>query len=233
MYCTRVNIDKYELAESEIAELKQIAQEIGRMPSIEVPPDAKSLEDLSAKTQATIKKLDAIFHEEIPRGESGKIYSEVTPVGGDKKAEAIQDVVNELNTTLADVMYVGDSITDEKALKLVRENGGLTVSFNGNRYAIRNAEIAVLSESSTVISVIAEVFVKFGKNQVLDLIEHWEHETLEKSLTSLTALDALLKEHPSKLPKVEAITSENIDALSTESSNFRNKFRGKTIGSLG
>ena len=46
-------------------------------------------------------------------------------------------------------------------------------------------------------------------------------------------LDALLKEHPSKLPKVEAITSENIDALSTESSNFRNKFRGKTIGSLG
>jgi energy-converting hydrogenase A subunit R len=233
MYCTRVNIDKYDMAKSEIAELKQIAQEIGRMPSIEVPPDATSLEDLSAKTQTTIKKLDVMFHKEIPRGESGKIYSEVTPVGGNKKAEAIQDVVNELNMTLADVMYVGDSITDEKALKLVRENGGLSVSFNGNRYAIRNAEIAVLSETSTVISIIAEVFVKFGKNQVLDLIKRWEHETLEKSLTSRVAIDDLLKEHPSKLPKVEAITSENIDALSTESSKFRNKFRGKTIGSLG
>jgi len=75
--------------------------------------------------------------------------------------------------------------------------------------------------------------VKFGKNQVLDLIKRWEHETLEKSLTSRVAIDDLLKEHPSKLPKVEAITSENIDALSTESSKFRNKFRGKTIGSLG
>ena len=44
---------------------------------------------------------------------------------------------------LSDVMYVGDSITDVEAFKLVRENGGLTVSFNGNEYAVRNAEVAV------------------------------------------------------------------------------------------
>ena len=44
---------------------------------------------------------------------------------------------------LEDVMYVGDSITDVEAFKLVRDNGGLTVSFNGNSYAVKNAEVAV------------------------------------------------------------------------------------------
>ena len=215
-YCTRVNIDKYELTESEITELKQTAQEIRRMPLIRIPPEAKSLDDLSAKTRTTIRKLDDVFHRVTLEEGPGKIHSEIHPVGGNKKAEAIQDVVNKLRITLADVMYVGDSITDEKALKLVRRGGGLTVSFNGNRYAVRNAEIAVLSETSTVVSIIAEIFVKFGKDKVLDLIKRWDEETLEKHLTNQWALDSLFKEQPSKLHKVEAITSENMDGSSSE-----------------
>jgi len=32
-------------------------------------------------------------------------------------------------------MYVGDSITDAEAFRLMRDAGGLAVSFNGNGYA--------------------------------------------------------------------------------------------------
>ncbi len=70
-------------------------------------------------------------------------------------------------------MYVGDSITDVEAFKLVRDNGGLTVSFNGNSYAVKNAEVAVLSESNLVTAVIADLFCKLGKKQTLKALGSW------------------------------------------------------------
>ena len=91
-------------------------------------------------------------------------------VGGEQKAEAIRDVAKRLEAELADVMYVGDSITDVEAFKLVRDNGGLTVSFNGNSYAVKNAEVAVLSESNLVTAVIADLFCKFGKEETINAL---------------------------------------------------------------
>ena len=71
-----------------------------------------------------------------------KNLSEVSHVGGEQKAEAIRHITK-LQRASCPVMYVGDSITDVEAFQLVRENGGLTVSFNGNNYAVKNAEVAV------------------------------------------------------------------------------------------
>ena len=62
---------------------------------------------------------------------------------GNKKLNPSATQQNASGTSLADVMYVGDSITDVEAFKLVRDNGGLSVSFNGNSYAVKNAEVAV------------------------------------------------------------------------------------------
>ena len=94
-------------------------------------------------------------------------------VGGEQKAEAIRDVAKRLDADLADVMYVGDSITDVEAFKLVRAGGGLTVSFNGNGYAVKNAEVAVLSESNLVTAVIADLFCKFGKEMAINAFQSW------------------------------------------------------------
>ncbi len=98
---------------------------------------------------------------------------------------------------LSDVMYVGDSITDVEAFKLVRENGGLTVSFNGNNYAVRNAEIAVLSENSIVTAIIADVFCRQGKQAALKLVENWNLQSLERNgVVSLSLLDHLFSLYP-------------------------------------
>ena len=71
---------------------------------------------------------------------------------------------------LSNVMYVGDSITDVEAFKLVRDNGGLTVSFNGNQYAVKNAEVAVLSENSITTAIIADLFCNLGKREALQVL---------------------------------------------------------------
>jgi len=232
-YCTRLSIDKYRLSEREKIKLKETAKEIAEMPTIKIPSDAKSLKDLSKKNQKTILRLGEIFWKEITCTDCGRIFSEINPVGGSEKAEAIKDVIKKTSVSLAVVMYVGDSITDAEAFKLVKENGGLAVSFNGNQYAIKNAEIAVQSTSSAVTTVIADVFCRFGKRQTLSLIKNWNHEALKKSTVNPTLLHRLFDAYSDELPKVKIITSENMETLAKESSEFRKKVRGEVIGRLG
>jgi energy-converting hydrogenase A subunit R len=232
-YCTRVCLDKYGIRENEKEELKQIAGEIARMPVFEFPSDAESLDDLPREDQETVRRLDEIFWKKIAEMEIGRIYCEVNPEGGGEKAEAIKDIVDRLGVAVADVMYVGDSITDDEAFRLVERKGGLTVSFNGNQYAVRNAEIAVLSENSIVTAAVADVFLRFGKPEALNLVKNWNRKALEKSSVSQALLDRLFKLYPNRLPKVKIITDQNMEALAKESSRFRNKVRGEAIGRLG
>jgi len=232
-YCTRVSIDKYHMTDEEKIKLKEIAKEISQMPTIEIPQNAKSIKDFSEKDQEIIQRLDEIFWKEITCTVCGRIFSEVNPIGGSEKAESVKDIVQKISVALAGVMYVGDSITDVEAFRLVRENGGLTVSFNGNQYAIKNAEIAVFSENSIVTTVIADVFSRFGKRQALSLVENWNREALKKSKIDQTLLNSLFRLYPRELPKVKIITRENMEILAKESSEFRKKVRGATIGRLG
>jgi energy-converting hydrogenase A subunit R len=232
-YCTRLKIDKYRVAKSEKVRLIEIAEEIVRMLVIEIPPNAKSLKDFSEREQNAIQRLDEIFWKEIADMEVGRLYSELDPVGGSEKAEAAKDVVQKLSTNLSDVMYVGDSITDTDAFKMVRENGGLTVSFNGNQYAIENAEIAVLSETSLVTAVLADAFCRLGKRHVLSLAENWNRETLEEDSANPDLLNSLFRSCPQRLPRVKIITDQNKPILAKESTEFRKKVRGEAIGRLG
>ena len=232
-YCTRLSIDKYFITEKEKTKLKEIAKEIAQMPTIEIPQKTKSLKDFPKTDQETVRRLDEIFWKEITGMKSGRMYSEVNPIGGDEKAEAVEDVVHRLGVALKNVMYVGDSITDVEAFKLVKENEGLAVSFNGNQYAVKNAEIAILSENSLVTAVIADIFCRFGKEQTLSLVENWDRETLKKSKENPAIINHLFALYPKELHKVKIITRENMEVLAQESSEFRKKVRGEVIGRLG
>jgi energy-converting hydrogenase A subunit R len=232
-FCTQLNIGKYPITAQEKSTLKEIVREIVQMPLVKIPPMAKSLKDFSNRDQETIKRLDDIFWNQIASMGLGEIFAEVKPVGGSQKAEAIEKVVKRLRAALEDVMYVGDSITDVEAFKLVRDNGGLTVSFDGNQYAIKSAEIAVLSENSIVTAIIAGTFAKYGKQQTLQVLENWNRKTLRKSAVSQPLLDRLFMLYPKALPKIQIVTAENMEMLVKESSEFRKKVRGEAIGRLG
>ncbi|MGF3521817.1 MAG: HAD hydrolase family protein, partial [Candidatus Bathyarchaeia archaeon] len=111
-----------------------------------IPPSAKSSEDLSTQDQRTLQRLDEIFWTEIAQMRCGEVFYRVNTIGGEQKAKAICGAAKKLRAPLSDVMYVGDSITDVEAFQAVRRRGGLAVSFNGNNYAVKNADVAVLSE---------------------------------------------------------------------------------------
>jgi len=203
------------------------------MHTIEIPLAARAREDFSQSNQAFIQRLDEIFWSEIPKMFVGKFLVDVVTVGGEQKAEAIRDAANRLGKELEDVMYVGDSITDVEAFKLVRANGGLAVSFNGNSYAVRNAEVAVLSESSLVTAVIADLYCRFGKEKALDALEGWSYEKLRNSGVDPSLVRMLLPLYPDALPKAKIVTAQNMEMLIKESSEFRKKVRGISVGKLG
>lgn len=232
-YCTRLNIDKYNIPAEETKRLQELKREITALPMIEIPKNANSVNDFSQRDQETIQRLDEIFWQEIPKMKSGRMLGEVNPVGGSEKAKAMQDIVAKLEGSLDRVMYVGDSITDVPPLRLVRESGGLSVSFNGNDYSVRESEIAVLSGNTTVTSVLAETFSRQGKKQVFSLVEEWGPSGLKKFCVSPELRERMLRLFPDGFPQVEKVTVDNMERLKRKSSVFRKTVRGEAIGKLG
>jgi len=232
-YYTKLNLDKYTITPRDKKKLEAVAEEIAAAPMITIPPAAKSLNDFSPKDKENLKRLDQIFWVEIPSMGYGKIFSEVTTVGGAQKAEAIRDVGKKLHVPVADMMYVGDSITDVEAFQLVRKGGGLTVSFNGNNYAVKNSEVAAMSENSIVTAVLADTFLRHGKTRAIKVAENWNRKSLEQSKIEPALLERLFALYPNALPKVQIVTPANMETLSKDSSEFRKKVRGEAVGKLG
>jgi energy-converting hydrogenase A subunit R len=233
-YCTKVSLDKYSISPQEQTRLKEIAQEIAQMPKITIPPKAGYLEDFSATDQTTIQQLNEIFWVELPKTTAGKLLTEVVTVGGPQKALAISDIINQSGAQLSNVMYVGDSITDVDAFRLVHASGGLAISFNGNTYAVKNAEVSVLSESTLATAAVAELFYRTGKKNLLNKdVGFWCKELLDKN----SPLSALVMHpftvYPDTLPEIQIITPKNIEEIVQKSCAFREKIRGEKIGRLG
>ncbi|HDQ05765.1 MAG TPA: hypothetical protein ENN36_03460 [Candidatus Bathyarchaeota archaeon] len=232
-YCTRLNIDKYDIGKEETKRLRELRREMAALPMIEIPENASSVSDFSRRDRETIRRLDEIFWQTIPGMESGRMLREVNPVGGSEKARAVQDIVEKLGCTLDRVMYVGDSITDVQPLRLVKESGGLSVSFNGNDYAVRESAVAVLSGDATVTSVLAEAFSRHGKEGVFSLVEEWGPSGLKKYSVSPELRERMSMLFPDGFPQVEKVTEDNLERLKMESSVFRKTVRGEAIGKLG
>ena len=232
-YSTKVKIDKYNLSKKDKLKIKQFSQEIAKMDLFEIPMGTKDLSDFSSKDLKIIHRLDEIFWRKMSQMSINTIFSEVNPIGGKEKASAIRDGTTRENILLKNVIYVGDSITDVEAFKLVKKKNGLTVAFNGNDYAIKNAEIAVMSRTSLVIAIIVDIFSKFGKQKVIELVNSWKWETLDKIGVNQNLLRNFAKTCNQQFPVAKIVSSNNIETIIKESVSFRKKIRGESIGKLG
>jgi len=169
-YSTAVNLDDYELPPDERGALRDLHKKIMDLPEFTIPSGATSPEDLTEADRSTIEQLDEIFWSEIPRMRINRIIEEVNPVGGHEKALAIEQIRETEKADLRDVFYVGDSITDVEAFRLVKSGGGMALSFNGNDWAVREASFAVTAQSALPIGWLAILFVNQGRRGFKDLM---------------------------------------------------------------
>ena len=84
-----------------------------------------------------------------------------------------------------------------------------------------------------VTSAIADIFHRFGREYVLQMVDEWSLEVLEKLQVNPLIKRRISEVYPKKLPKMERVTSENMDKLVKESVTFRKEVRGESKGKLG
>ncbi|MDI3502072.1 MAG: energy-converting hydrogenase subunit [Archaeoglobi archaeon] len=216
-FSTKVSLNSYEIDEEERRRLKELYEEILEL-SIEIPENCSSFSHLSDETKEAVRRLDVIFWEEIAGMKIGRILRDVNPVGGSEKVRAVKDVIERTESSPENCMYVGDSITDAEPLRFIRENGGLSVSFNGNEYALRESEIAVISNHASVMLLLAKLFREYGKEGLLDFVREFPEAVRESSDEEV---------------KIYILDSENFHEALRKSKEMRKKIRGEKIGSLG
>lgn len=205
-YSTKVNIDKYAMTADEKIELDGLVKEIASMPMMNIPK-SNVFSDFSEEDKRNIQRLDEIFWKEIPSMSIGRVLDDVKPIGGHEKANAVHDISKKTKVPLSDIIYVGDSITDVKAFDLVRESGGLAVSFNGNKYAVDAADVGIMSGDTLPVEEIAYLFKSGGKTEVIN--------------------------YAPRIKTVTVLTNENRESFAQESSKFRKNVRTEEIGRLG
>jgi energy-converting hydrogenase A subunit R len=226
-YCTELTLDRYPLPQKEEEYLRQTAGEIAQMQMIEWREGASGLADLSSQGKKVVQRLNQVFWEELAGMQIGRVLEEVDPIGGEGKAQAVRAILQRSGADISEVMYVGDSITDLQALELVKKGGGLSISFNGNAYAILGAQVACLGKDTGIISITAQLFAARGAEGVISLLSHWDKEALQSA-----GIEEELLTH---LPNAEIgeITPHNQALWTEKSQQFRKQVRGVSIGSLG
>src|SRR5207244_3717713 len=94
-------------------------------------------EDFGTKKDQELKQvLDEFYWQDLPATKLGLALGEVTVTTGARKAWAVERIVRELGAYIEQVAFVGDSITDAQAEKVVEAVRGLAVAFNGNSFII-------------------------------------------------------------------------------------------------
>jgi energy-converting hydrogenase A subunit R len=228
-YCTKLALDRYPLPETEKNYVREWAGEIAKMPMIEWGERAAGIADLSDSGKRVVQRLNQIFWKDLAGMQIGRVLAEVDPVGGEAKAAAVRAILARTGAEIAEVMYVGDSITDVRALEMVKRGGGLAVSFNGNAYAIKAANVACLGRSTRIISWCIQLFAGVGAKMGMTLLRALGDPAALKS--SGIGEEKLKNLSPDE--GIGVITPDNQARWIERSQAFRKQVRGVSIGSLG
>jgi len=236
LYCTWMSFNKYSLSSSEIRLINKLNQEIATMPKLDWTKDEKTGKPILAKEmQEVAKRMDGIFLENgelmnIPAYR--QMVSEIKIAGGAGKVEAIQDSCRRTGNSLRDTAFADDSITGLQGLRLVRENGGLTLSVNGNKYAVAEAEFICLLNNALPLAALLFAFSRGGREACMRLVQNWKWLTIENLGLEKTLADQLHRAYPKDLPRVELVTKEKLARQIKESEDYRTYIKGE-VGKLG
>ena len=231
IYSTALDLDRYSLSAAEAEAVKRLQEEIVAAPAIELPSEAD--EALLAPVAEAIGGLDRIFWERLPAMEIGALSQEFNPIGGPEKAKAVTDSLAQTKLSMADMVYVGDGLTDVEAFEAVRAGSGLAISFNGNHAAVNAAEVIVVADSAWPIAMLIAIYQLWGKEGVLEVACP---ETRAKSRCLVlpeAVIEPIAMGLEGRLFNLYDQSAENLDKVVEESEAMRAKLRGEAIATLG
>ena len=218
-FYTKADIDSLHLNDEEIQKIVEFKDKI-----LNNPEDYELFDDI-------------FFNQITQMG----IYDEIKKievVGGQGKKLAIDEIIERDGIDANEILYIGDSITDVEPLEFARKNNGISISFNGNEYPLKVAEIAIVSPSAVATAVIANVYAENDRNKVLKFIEDYNNTDDLKKLFNDYNIDSEIENKffsvfADEYPIIDIVTEENYESILEVSKQMRNNIRGQDIGGLG
>lgn len=137
-----------------------------------------------------VEILDEFFLQHLPSWGVPYPGEIIRPIGGRRKSLCLEKIARDLGVSLSRIAYVGDSITDSAALKLLDAIGGLGIAFNGNEYAISVATVGVASPSLMEVLPLLSAWERGGREEVRAFVHNWHSTDSQCNLSWLPGCDS-------------------------------------------
>ena len=194
--------------------------------------------ELILKNPKDYDLFEDIFFNKIP---TMSIYNEIKKIdviGGHGKKLAIDKIIEKDNINKNEILYIGDSITDVEPLEFAKKHNGLSISFNGNEFPLKVAEITIVSPNAIPTALIADIYTKYDKNKVLTFIKEYNNSNDYKKLFNEYNIDDNIADmffsvFTTDYPLIQIINKDNYENILQKSKEMRNNIRGQDIGNLG
>ena len=167
IYCTKLPLDRYvaSVKDADSSLMDEVEKDILETLHPTLDDDKKIKE-----------RLDRFFWADLPKTGLGKVVGEVKVVGGQRKVDAVYDIAKKKDRGLDEMIVVGDSITDYKMLREVRDKGGVGVVFNGNEYCIPYGNVGLAATDMRMILVVVDAYDCGQKKGVMHAVAQWEEK---------------------------------------------------------
>lgn len=172
VYCTNLNFKDLAIDYSKIKEALDVL----------IYTIFQKYIDNSKNLEIVIEDLNKFFWLGR-KSEYHRVMNEVSVRGGKRKELAAENISKRTGVSLSNVISVGDSITDINMLERVNREGGFAISFNGNRFSLKRANISVTTKNQMGILPIFE-----NHPHIFSYLKKWEENY------------DLFKDNPEKIP---------------------------------
>lgn len=183
-------------------------------------------------SKSLINYLDNFFFNELPKTEWGNPLERVNVRGGQRKIEAVKEVASTKNIELSKIAVIGDSITDYKMLDVIKKQGGKSIVFNGNKFAIPKASFSAASLDIRIIEPIIKS--KTPKK----MVKSWEknQESISENITNMPTpfkkygLEKVFDKNQVETPVINYIPNKSekeLNEIIQKHKFFRNNVRGE------
>ena len=219
-FYTKVDVDALSLNDEEIEKVLEFKDKI-----LDNPDDYEMFDD--------------IFFNQIAKMGIYEEIRKINVVGGEGKRMAIHEIIERDGIDTGKVLYIGDSITDVEPLEFARDHDGISISFNGNEYPLKVAQIAIVSPSAVTTCVIADIYSNTDKNNVLKFINDYNSSNDLTKLFEDYDVDLKIRNRffdvfeNDEYPLIKIIDENNFENILKLSKDMRNNIRGQDIGGLG
>ncbi|MFX0070216.1 MAG: HAD hydrolase family protein [Candidatus Hermodarchaeota archaeon] len=100
-----------------------------------------------------------------------RIMDNVQVRGGKRKELAVEDISKKTEVAISNMIALGDSITDINMLQRLKDENGISISFNGNRFSAERANLAITTPNNLGVLPVFE-----AKDKIEKFLENWESE---------------------------------------------------------